>query len=726
MAPHMGNRVECVRSLTPLQAGMLFDAQLHPDSHAYRLQELIDVRGPLNLAAAAEALAPLAARHQALRTAIIVPAASGTPRQVFLRDRRPGYMERDLTGLDPAAADAAIEAARVADLAHGYDLKKDPLARLTVFRLTPDHAILMWSFDHIVVDGWSMPIVLSDYLRYYTALTSGQSLDHVTHQATAEAAATTSYTDYLDWCAAHPTDQDLPYWRDLLAGYEMPATFTDLGLGDPATQVQSETARADIDPRTAEALTNFARAHRLTPASALTAAWGLVLARQARTDDVVYGQVRSGRDIELDGLDRAVGMFINTVPVRLTVTPGETLGRLLEGFSRQQIDSGPHGRTPLADIQHLTPLGADLISTLGVVENYYVDPAATAQSVGDLQFQLRTGREQTQYPIVMRTPGHDFVETLYDPRVYSREEARLLAARTVRVLDQAVTHPDLPCSQLDLLLPGERETVIGRFSPTPPPGPHPQTLAGTFTHFATAQPDRPALLFRDRSVTYRELDHRTNQIARALQHMGAGPEKIVAIIARRGIGQTAAQIAVAKSGAAYLPIDADYPAARQQYLLQDAKPIALITSDAIPNTDPTNLGIPVLDLQKDRTQIDAQDQGPLPETSGPENLAYVIYTSGTTGQPKGVMVEQRQIAAFCAAMQQNLQPYLKDDDVVDLFCRYVFDASFQELAIGVFGGRTQCLIPEELFDDETAFSDYLVSHGVTVAFYSPAYFRQIT
>ncbi|MDR1798563.1 MAG: amino acid adenylation domain-containing protein [Bifidobacteriaceae bacterium] len=703
-----------IADLTPLQAGMLHHRLDNPASRAYVLQWRIRLLGQVDAERVRQALGLLARRHDALRLAFTIPRGSGRPRQVILTERQPTCEVQDMSQVPADELPARLDQLARADIDRGFDLAKDPLMRVTLIRTGPQSTETLWCFHHLVIDGWSLQLVIADFVRFFEALAT-TPLPALTAQVRREAAAYPGFGDFLRWAAGRDQSAALDFWRDTLSGYEEAARVRPLAR-PAATTDQVKAITLACPPATCNALKRLGAVSSATMSSVVTAAWGLLLARYARREDVVFGRVVSGRDGDLPGVERLVGPLINTVPARVRFSPTTTVRQVLREFQAQVAAATAHDHAPLAAMHRFTAAGADLVTTLVAYENYPADAAAGL--VGGFETQSVSAAEQTIYPLNLRAVGPEKLDLLYDPRVYEEGEAKALIERLVHLLGQMAANPDGLVAELDLVPPAERALVLDQFGNGGPPAtPLAPTLHGLLEHWARQTPDAPALLWRGESWTFAQFNARANQLARALADQGAMPGRPVGLLMRRGPYQVVAQYACAKAGAPWVPMDPDYPPDRVATLVADCQPALVLASGV---TAPALAGVPVVDLE-------SLDLAALPASDGlaqvaPDDVAYIMYTSGTTGQPKGVMVEHRNIVNYVSHLREQWRP--GPDDVMTLTTNYTFDASLLEHGLGLLAGRPTCLLPELTTLPGRALRDYLEAHQVTWAFFNPAFFMQ--
>jgi amino acid adenylation domain-containing protein len=707
--------VENIFDLTPLQSGLLFHKLLDEQSPQYVLQQVIDVEGPLDRTALRSALDALSRRHQALRTAIVVPPSTGIPRQVVLRDRTAEFAEIPLP--DQADPDTGIAALAAADLARGFDLAKEPLCRVTLVPAGPNRAALIWSVHHIVVDGWSLPLLLADFARYYTLSADGLNPAALAAQAEAEAAQAPGFGGYLAWLSSLDPAAALAYWDEVLAGYDHAAEI-------PPLTPQPEPAGAAVATVTVPtAVTDALRAagldHGVTLPMWVATAWGLLLQRYTRSRDVVFGEVVSGRDADFPGLDQVVGLLINTLPVRVRTAPGQTAAELARSVHDAHLAATAAAHAPLHEIQRRHPAGQSLIRTLVAFENYAGADARPPLPPG-LTMTPRSGREETSYPFNLRASLRPelTLDALYDPARYSAAEADLVLRRLVTLLAALAADPDRPADGLDVLDGAERDEVLKRFNATDlPPLPF-ATVNEAVEHWADRRPDQVAVTAGDGALTFAEFNARCNQLAHTLRGLGVGPGRFVALAARPGIGLPVGQYGIAKSGAAWVALDPDYPPDRVRFLVDDLGVAAVVTTGTGPLA---GIDLPTVDLA-DPALAGADRSNPAP-TAGPDDLVHCIYTSGTTGRPKAVLVRHRNLLNYTAHLAHVFRP--GPGHVAAQVTSYTFDAQFWSHALGFLAGAAFHLVDTDALFDPARFRDDLARHGVTHVLTTPAHFREM-
>ncbi|MFI5882879.1 condensation domain-containing protein, partial [Streptomyces sp. NPDC051554] len=627
------NAIEDIWPLSPLQEGLLFHAAFGDGaSDVYAGQRALALDGPLDVDRLRRSWEGLIARHGALRAGFR-RRRSGQAVQVVARHAELPWREVDLSGLPQD--EAAAEAARLseAELSAGFDLERGPLLRLLLIRLGERRHRLVMTTHHIVLDGWSLPILVDELSKLYRAGGDVRALPSVR-----------SYKDYLAWLGRQDREAARAAWRAELAGADEP---TLVAPADPArAPLRPEALVAECSAELTRALETLAREHGVTMATVVQGAWALVLARLAGREDVVFGTTVAGRPTDLPGADSLIGLFINTLPVRVELAGGLSVADLLRTLQARQVALLGHQHLGLTEIKELAGPGAEF-DTLVVYENYPRPAAAVPDDPDSLTIRLdgRT-RDASHYPLGLIVGPGERLELQLDHRtdLFDRAGAEQVLAALQQVLEGFAADPQAPLARLGLLAGDELARVTRDWQDIqsePPIGTLPELLAGQVER----TPDVMALDSDERAYGYAELQDEAGRLARHLITLGVGPERRVAVVAERSAGTVIALLAVSMAGGAFVPLDPGHPADRLALVIEDADPVAVLCTEAgrelLPETardraialDDPEIVAAVARHTPGRV-TDAERTAPL----RPANAAYVIHTSGSTGRPKGVVV----------------------------------------------------------------------------------------
>ena len=732
-------RIEEVLPLGPLQEGLLYHADLHRSDEAasglYVVQLLLDLEGPLRPgpAAAIRAGAGRPARQSAQRVPVPPVGRAGADRGAGRRDAvARGGSRRRRTRPRPSPT---RNACRPFDPAH------PPLLRLALIRCGDTRHRLVLTVHHLVVDGWSLPLLVRDLTDLYARDADEGAL-----------APAVQYRDFLDWVADQDREQALAAWKQLLSGLDEPTYLCPAGGAMSATGLPRRHVRRLPEQLVAD-LTAYARKHGLTMNTVLQGTWGLLLGQLTGRSDVVFGATVSGRPADLPGAESIVGLLVNTVPVRVSARPGESVRQVLTRLQDQQSRLIAHHHLPLTEIHQVAGVGSgvgsagpsangggrsgggqlgggqfsggqfsgdqsDLFDTLLVFENYPLDaddlPAADGLRVVGID-----GRDATHYPLtVVALPGDGLtLEFVHQPDRIDDAAVERLAERLLALLMQVVADPDRPVSRLDLLDPAERDQVLGAWNDTAK-AVDVLPLPELFERQVARDPEALAVWAAGEGVSYAELDARANQLARLLIGRGVGPESVVGVALPRSAEWVVALLAVMKAGGAYLPLDPDYPLDRLAYMVADSAPRVVVTDAVAAERLVPHLGGAdnwlVLDDADTRerlrrlslTAVTDMDRPPLRV----ENAAWVIYTSGSTGRPKGVVVSHAGVASLVAVFNAVV-PSGPGDRVLQ-FASPSFDVTFAEMSLSLLSGAAWVVVPAEQRAG-AALAEFAVAHELT-------------
>ena len=659
-----GRGVEDLYPLGPAQEGILFEILSAPESGVYVEQLVFELDGALDERAFAEAWQRVAARHPALRTAF-AGRPTGHPLQVVHRRVRVPVDRQDWSGAGEDA-DARLEVWMGEDRARGIDPAQAPPMRVALFHLGARRHVVVWTVLHIAVDGWSLPAVLRDVRQAYDALAAGRE---------PAAGAAPSPRAMAAWLARRDPAASEAYWRRELAGFTAPTPLRVERPGGEPGHAQSVAEAGEADTAAVE---TAARRQGLTLNTLVQGAWALLLARYSGERDVLFGATVSGRPAELPGVEEMVGMFVNTVPVRIRVDGSARAADWLREIQARQAERLEHEHTPLVQVQgwSAVPRGLPLFETLVAVENY---PAARALD-GDpgLAVHARGTREQPHFPITLSVvPGERLqVNAEYDRQRFAPAAVERLLGHFLNLLSALAAAPDARLGEMEMLDAAERALVLESPNRTAMPVPAGDTLHGLFEAQARRTPGAVALVDGEREVTYAGLDAHAERLARRLRELGVGPEVRVGVCASRGAEMVAAVLAVLKAGGAYVPLDPAYPAERLAFTLADAGVPVLLTQSHLLDRIPDHAGRTVC---IDREEETGEEGGELASPSIPRSTAYLIYTSGSTGRPKGVQIEHRSAAAFLRWAAASF--HRADLDGVLLSTSLCFDLSVFELFV---------------------------------------------
>ncbi|OPC77158.1 hypothetical protein B4N89_42115 [Embleya scabrispora] len=667
--------------LTPMQSGLLFHTMLTGSASvdAYHMQLIFHLSGevePERMRAAGQALLD---RHPNLGAAY--PAnRSGEWRQVVPRKVELPWCHLDLSTLEAPHRDEELKRFLAADHAAYFDPAVPPLLRLSLVKVAADRWELVLTAHHILFDGWSVPLLMKELPLLYAAAGDGTALPPVR-----------GYRDFLSWLARRDRRAAADAWAGELAGIEEPTLLVPDAPAD-GHSAGIGLIEVPVPPRAARDLARTAAALGVTAGTLLQGSWAVLLAGLTGRQDVVFGSTVSGRPPELPEIDSMVGLFINTLPVRVDCAPGRTLRDILTDLHRRQGSLLDHQHHGLLDIQQDLGLST-LFDTLVVLESFPVDSAAISEATSAAGMRI-TGLSPlsgVHYPmaVVALAEPHLKVAIQYQNHLFDRERAADIVTAYARILRRLTEDLDTPVGAIDVLADAVRDRLLTEWNDTATALPE-TTLDELFAERAAETPDAVAVVDGERQLTYAELETRANRLAQVVAARGVGPDTPVGLALPRSADLIVATLAILKAGGAYVPLDPDYPAERLTFMLRDAAPALVLTDTRIAAKLPCdNRPLLVVDEPAVEQEI-ARSTDRVPRwRHHPDQLAYVMYTSGSTGTPKGVAATHRAVASL--ALDRRFANGAHER--ILMHCAQAFDASTYELWTPLLRGGTLVLAP---------------------------------
>ncbi|MCI0651557.1 MAG: LLM class flavin-dependent oxidoreductase [Planctomycetes bacterium] len=632
-----------------MQQGMLY----HHLSQGHRgvdIEQIVcTLEEKLDTAAFQAAWRAIVARHGNFRVAFRWSGLDEPVQEVFDEVELP-WEELDWSDADAGDRERRLEA-YIADARRGgFDLTRAPVARVALIRFGAASFRCVWTFHHIIMDGRSFPLVLEDLFRHYDAIRRSEALPGDLPKR---------YAEYIDWWRGREFRGAESFWRQLLRGFKH---ATPLPAARDAAQEGAAQARGSSELRLPRALSErlhaFAKEQGLTLNTLVQGAWALLLARYSGEDDVIFGATRACRNSTIPGADRMVGVFINTLPVRVRIPPEAEVRAWLRDLRDQQIAVRPHENTPLVQVMGWAevPHGTPLFETLFVYDHAELGTAMRAPG-GAWSARDFVLREHTGFPLTLYGYGERelLLRIAFDTPRFSEDAVQRLLQHLAAALGAFVEDPARRLRSVSLLTGDESRQVLEQWNATAADYPRGECVHEGFEAQAARTPAAVALTCRDQSLSYEELNRRANRLAHHLRSIGVGPEVVAGIQLERSLDMVVAVLAVLKAGGAYLPLDPLYPRERLAFMLEDSGARVLITQESLRGSlDEYRGTIVYVDDSQTRSILDAcPAQNPAP-SARPQSLAYLIYTSGSTGRPKGVMVEHRNVVNFLWAMDARI------------------------------------------------------------------------
>ncbi|MCW2246590.1 amino acid adenylation domain-containing protein [Azospirillum fermentarium] len=674
----------------PLQKGMLFHTQMEGQGEVYTAFTRLTLEGRVDEDRLRDAFDAVLHRHPQLAGLFIlgdeddplflIPRLDGNARHLW------PWESHDVTDDAAVAAieNTVIARAGVTDTFRG-------MVNAALLRHGGDRSTLVIAIHHLVVDGWSTPLILRDLLQAYEA------------GANRLPPLPTGYAAVVRRLSTRDPGPARAVWAEALTGVTPTVLFGNATPAIPVTE-----ATATLSAAETAALLAVLRRRGLTLNAVMQAVWAVVLSALAGRNDVVFGTPVSGRSGAIDGIGDQVGLFLNTIPVRVPLLPGLSLWDQMPAIQDRHIERMEHDGLGLGEIQALAG-GAALFDTLLVVENY-PDSGYLDRDIGGLRVREIHNRGYSHYPLALLVLPGDELTLLVENRG-AVADAPALAERVRGLLSTLLREPERPVAALPLVTDDEvrlLESVNATRHPLPP-----LTLRDALRVQAVRTPDAVALTGDGHTLTFAEVRQQVRHLAHRLRGMGVGPGAVVAVALPRSVRLSIALLAVVEAGGAYLPLDLGYPAGRLAFMIADARPRAVVTDGATRGLFPDDAPVCLFDALTSDDAAEGGDDG-----LTPAHPAYVIYTSGTTGRPKGVAVSHGAIVNRILWMQHAYP--LDAGDVILQKTPCGFDVSVWEFFWSYMVGARLVMAPPEAHRDPAALLSLIDAHRVTTLHFVPS------
>ncbi|MBR1523868.1 MAG: amino acid adenylation domain-containing protein, partial [Lachnospiraceae bacterium] len=691
--------LDAVSVLTPLQQGMFYRYISDPGTGAYVLQDRLTIDGGWDRDSFIKALKLLHIRYDALRIRFLYKGFS-EPWQVIpgWESTEPDYREVSKKTTGQIAKE---------DLELGFDLTKDAPFRVTFNKDTEagDKNEILLTMHHCIADGWSFPIMISALMRYYRELKGGSDYEELKASVSSEASAGCSYSDYLRLYDGTSRGEALEKWRTYLQGVRS-GTGMDPVPPKAKDRQGASYARYELAAELGSRIREYTAANRITAGSFFSVLWGLLIGFENDERDIVFGEVVSGRSRGIKGIEEAVGMFINTVPVRVKAEPESRVRDIMRQRQEDRIALQPYEDTALSEIKADGESITGLIRTIFVYENYPDE----ADDISDHTVELQ--HEEVDYPISVSIEEREgfFIEIQYEASLYDESYIKKLLQRMSYLASQIVGDEAVRVKELDRITDDEKKNLPELMQWQTEEFPK-LTFPEILLENAKKHTGKTALMLDDKSLDYGSL---INMAATVSNELGCGDERFIAVMTGRRIEAVVAMTAVMLSGAAYVPIDPDYPDERIDHIIGDCAPEAVLYYGDDSSAERTEIfkkrGVRTIDVLEVCKSPDPVKLPVLPDDIR-SRVAYMIYTSGTSGVPKGVEIEH---AALSGMIFSNKKYYGCFDGIVLQLANQVFDASVQEIFVTLACGGCVCLIPKEKMISAGDIAAYCRQHKADV------------
>lgn len=676
------DNVERIYRLLDVQKGMLFHSLETQNNDEYKMQYHIHIGFYMDVELVEEAIHILAKKHPALRTLIAYKNLK-EPMQVVLKNRPPVVEVIDVAG---ELTDDMISRYIERDLKRTLDLEEDGLFSVTILNNYKELEMI-WNFHHILADGWSMPIIFGDFHQYYEMLLYGEDVDYT---------VSSSYERYINRLYSKDICEGLNFWKEYLADYDEDTTIMPLG-GHTVDTVEKKKYTRVFEDDLRETIQQLAGSMGTTFNTVMELAIGIVLQKYNCSDDIVFGKVVSGRDLSVEGTAREAGLFVNTLPVRVT-NQDNTVKQLLEKIKENDLKIGKYEYCSLAQI--IKETGNNPVKILYAYENF-MNAEMLMQDSDEIV--AKNLRDDTNYDITFIVNNAKEFEwnIVYDATQYSEGEIERFTGCIEKVLSSIPEHLETRVVDVDIISETDAKQILDCFNSTATEYPRDKSVGELFDETVKAYKDNCALRYYDEQISYAQLNEIVDACACELRNAGVTKGDHVCIMAYKLTKTIAYLIATLKTGAVYIPIDPQNPKDRIDYIIENSDTVALIDC-------------------KGENRFFSREQRVLPGTE--EDTAYMMYTSGTSGEPKAVMVKHQGIVRL---VKNTNYMQLDSSTCILQGSSLAFDASTLEIWGALLNGGTLCMLDSEDVMDVNRLDQLAAVYGINTMWLTSALFNQL-
>jgi amino acid adenylation domain-containing protein/non-ribosomal peptide synthase protein (TIGR01720 family) len=692
--------------LSPMQQGMLFHTLYDQDSPAYFEQFFCIIEGELVYKHIESAWNHLIDEHPVFRTVFNYKELS-QPVQIVLKKRPIKIGVHDFKDYSGEEQKKKIEEFMEADRSERFDLSKGPLLRINIFELATSKVFFLWSYHHILLDGWCLGLILVDFFTSYLALKDNRPLPHFSRPP---------FKNYIAWLNKQDKKKPKAFWTELLKGFSattsLPWDFTPKDR-----KLKADKREIRLNSETTKKIEEFARLQRITLSTLLQAAWGVLLGRYSGNDDVVFGATVSGRPATLPGADQMVGIFINSLPLRIRLSG--IVEDMLRNLQDQSSKVQEYGYSFLPDVKAASQVSIkdSLFDSLVVFENYPIDPKLLTASEG-IKVSEISGFELTNFDLcLVVAPGEEMGLSLtYMVDRFRPETIEKMLKHLSNILTSMSDNPRIQVSKINMLDEKERDILLKSFNDTSVPFPEHRCIQEFIEDAVDKYPERIAISSFDDSLTYKELDERSNSLAHYLKEKGVGPGKTAGIFIDRSIDMIVAVLGIIKAGGAYVPLETEYPKARLEYMLFDCDAGIIMTHSSLNDRLPSYDG-EILNLDVSRKEISSRPKTRPSLVNRSSDLVYLIYTSGSTGNPKGIQIEHRGLVNYIMWALDYYKAY--DHGSFPLYTSMSFDLTVTSMFVPLIAGERINIMQPGL--DPTTLVEKVITSESDIAKLTPAH-----
>ncbi|WP_344813462.1 non-ribosomal peptide synthase/polyketide synthase, partial [Chitinophaga oryziterrae] len=701
------NKPERIYRLSALQEGLLFHSLSDDKGGSYVEQLRCEIVSP-DIRSFRKSWDLLLGRHSILRTAFYYNIFKVAVQAVYKNVSIPLELI-DFRNVSGKEQEDALLSYEHADLYRQFNFEQPPLMRVTLIQLSDNKYRLLWTVHHLVFDGWSLPVILEEFLNTYDELVSGSPVTNYKEDL---------YEDYIHHINRISKIAQQEFWTNYMGGLSESTLlpFIPAGIERSRNVEKFNALEHTLNIDQTASLQAYAQQQHITVNTLMQGVWSYLLHRYTGQQNIAYGVVVSGRPEALADVERRIGMYINTIPLHSRMKGDETFASWLQLMQDGQLAARKYQYTALNDIREWTDVAGELFDTILVFENYPV-----SKVIGNRDWKMDVsflGKEEqtSNYPLSIRIVVRETtsLQFVYKQSVLDRQQVKNIARHFETLLLQIAENVVTAVNEVQLLSEIETQQLLdwGR-GETASYFPPESNVSSLFSAQVSLTPESTALLSGTCSLSYNALEIRSNQLGNHLRQLGVQRGELVGIFLERGIDMIVAILGILKAGGAYVPLEPSYPYERLSYLLEDSACRLVVSTINLESHLPSGPAIIYVDETSTKSTA-------LPDADiTPTDLAYVIYTSGSTGHPKGVLIEHGSVVNLIGSQLKTFG--IDSSERILQFSNYSFDASVEQIFLALLSGATLVLMDKQTQLDPVAFEALLITQQITHLHATPGF-----
>lgn len=703
--PEQGGRrkelIQRMYPLSPLQFGMLFHNLYEESAFSYLNQSVYHLPSGIDAKLLERSLDYILGNHSVLRTAFFYEAFD-VPVQCVYRDVKVPITVFDLSKLEEVDRQQRIENLLVEDKKQKFDFRKAPLLRLMLIKLNDTSFDLVMTHHHILWDGWSFPILMKELLEAYDYFRQGKIPPSIEEDC---------YEEYIRYIQTKDQYKEKRFWEQYLEGFSQP-TFLPFTRNNKERNMGEGIAKEiilEFDKLSTERIKNYAQANHLTVNTIIQATWLFMLSVYTGKKDVVCGATVSGRSATIKDLEKKIGLYINTLPLRTSVQRDQDLLGWLKELQKEQTLVREYEYSALSDIKKWNGINEDIFDSIVVFENFPFDVTPSGEKTLEINSTHAASISNYLMSILAVLDGSLKFVFKYNSTLLPSYYVEMISKHFEQVINQIIDNDVATIADLNVITEEEKRSLIQSFGSNVVPTPKGKTLVELFEERLDNHINNTAIIWKEKHLTFGELNVLANQMADFLtQKHNVGPEQFVTVKLKKTEWMVVAILGILKAGGAYIPIDLDYPADRVAFIEEDSQSKLLLDEEVIKQ---------FISEKENYSSINP------PLRASTNTVAYVIYTSGSTGKAKGVEIEHRSVVNEISCQIKNFD--ITPEDKILQSSNYVFDASVEQMFMSLLTGATMVLVSKNTLLDQELLEQLIIREQISYIHATPSFLKTL-